>query len=117
MTARMPEQIYRDLVAVMGRTFPDRDLPAEVGPDTRVFADLGLASIELVVLGERLEQFYSQRLPFGSFLAALRNRGQMTWNSAALVSFCNNTSSSTPPPAQRALQTKLQHGPQKGAGN
>ena len=75
MTTRATEQIYRDLATVMTTAFPDRDLPAVVGPETRVFTDLGLASIDVVVLGERLEQFYGRRLPFGSFLASLRTRG------------------------------------------
>jgi acyl carrier protein len=75
MTPRTSEQITRELAEVMARAFPEKDLPAAVGPTTRAFADLGLASIELVVLGERLEQFYGRRLPYGPFLASLRNRG------------------------------------------
>jgi len=71
---RPAEQIYRDLAEVMTTAFPDRDLAAPAGPHTRAFADLGLTSIELVVLGERLEQFYCRRLPFGPFLAGLRAR-------------------------------------------
>jgi acyl carrier protein len=86
MTLRA-EQVYRDLAEVMARAFPDRDLLAEVGPDTRAFADLGLASIELVVLGERLEQFYGRRLPYGPFLAGLRERGADDLELGDLVAF------------------------------
>ena len=75
MTTRTADEITRDLANIMAAAFPDRDLPTAVGPDTRVFADLGLASIDVVVLGERLEQFYGRRLPFGAFLAGLRTRG------------------------------------------
>jgi acyl carrier protein len=75
MSARTVEQIYADLAEVMRRAFPDRDDPGPVGPGTRVFADLGLASIDVVVLAEKLEQFYGRRLPFGPFLAGLRARG------------------------------------------
>ena len=87
MTARTTEQIYRDLAEVMIRSFPDRDLSVDVGPHTRAFADLGFASIELVVLGERLEQFYGRRLPYGPFLAALRNRGADDLELGDLVAF------------------------------
>jgi acyl carrier protein len=69
------ESILRDLAEVLTTTFPDRDFPSDIGRGTRVFADLGLASIDVVVLGERLEQFYGRRLPFGPFLAGLRARG------------------------------------------
>jgi acyl carrier protein len=75
MSAPAPERIYSDLAEVMAATFPDRDISVEIGPATRVFGDLGMASIDLIVLGERLEQFYGRRLPFGPFLADLRNRG------------------------------------------
>jgi acyl carrier protein len=87
MTARTPQEIYRDLASVMASAFPDRDLPADVGPHTRVFADLGLASIDVVVLGERLEQFYGRRLPFGAFLAGLRTRGADDLELGDLVGF------------------------------
>jgi acyl carrier protein len=87
MTDRGPEQIYRDLAGVMARAFPEKDLPAAVGPETRAFADLGLASIELVVLGERLEQHYGQRLPWGPFLVSLRNRGADDLELGELVAF------------------------------
>jgi acyl carrier protein len=90
MTPRAPEQIYRDLAEVMARAFPDRDVSVAVGPETLAFADLGLASIELVVLGERLEQFYGRRLPFGPFLAGLRNRGAEDLQLGELVAFLQN---------------------------
>jgi acyl carrier protein len=87
MSARTPDQIYRELADVMTRAFPDRDPPSDVGPETRVFADIGMASIELVVLGERLEQFYGKRLPFGPFLAGLRNSGAEDLQLGDLVAF------------------------------
>lgn len=87
MTTRTPDEITRDLATIMATAFPDRDLPTAVGPDTRVFADLGLASIDVVVLGERLEQFYGRRLPFGAFLAGLRTRGADDLMLGDLVAF------------------------------
>jgi acyl carrier protein len=87
MSSRSPELITRDLAEVMNRAFPDRDLPADVGPETRIFADLGLASIDVVVLGERLEQFYGRRLPFGPFLAGLRAKGADDLSIGDLIAF------------------------------
>jgi acyl carrier protein len=87
MSGRTPQQIERDLAGVMAAAFPDRDLPSQVSAETRVFADLGLASIDVVVLGERLEQFYGRRLPFGPFLAGLRARGADDIALGELVSF------------------------------
>jgi len=85
--SRTPEQLYADLATVMATAFPDRDISVTVGPDTRVFADLGMASIELIVLGERLEQFYGRKLPFGPFLAGLRKQGAEDLELGTLVEF------------------------------
>jgi acyl carrier protein len=70
-----PDRVLADLAAVVRRAFPDRDFPDAVTADTRVLADLGLASIDVVVLAEQLGAFYGKRLPFGAFLKDLRDRG------------------------------------------
>jgi acyl carrier protein len=80
------ETILHDLAAVVGATFPDRDFPP-VDLDSRAFADLGLASIDLVVLAERLEQHYGRKLPFGVFLKSLRDRGADDVSLGDLVAF------------------------------
>jgi len=87
MIPRTPDVVYRELGQVMANTFPDRDISVLAGPGTRVFNDLGLASIDLVVLGERLEEFYGRRLPFGPFLAELRKRGADDLELSELVIF------------------------------
>ena len=76
-----------DLAGVMRRTFPDREYSGPVTSETRVFADLGLASIDLVVLGEKLEQHYGRKLPYGPFLAGLRDRGADDLTLGDLVAF------------------------------
>jgi acyl carrier protein len=70
-----PDRVLVDLASVVRRAFPDRDFPETVGMDTRVLADLGLASIDVVVLTEQLGAYYGKRLPFGTFLKDLRDRG------------------------------------------
>lgn len=70
-----PDPIYATLAEAMRAAFPDREYSGEVGTETRVFADLGLASIDVVVLAEKLEAVYGRKLPFGPFLADLRARG------------------------------------------
>ena len=87
MTARGPDQFYADLSAVMRQAFPDRDFCDPVAADTKVFADLGLASIEVVVLAEKLEAFYGRKLPFGPWLNQLRTSGADDLELGALVAF------------------------------
>lgn len=84
---RSDEEIYRDLAGIVAAAFPDRDYSGPVEASTRVMGDLWLASIDLVVLGERLEKFYGKRLPFGSFLAGLRTRGVDDLEVGELVAF------------------------------
>jgi acyl carrier protein len=84
---RSADELLADLAQVVRATFPDRDFPDEVGPSTRVFAELGLASIELVVLAERLDAHFDRRLPFGTFLKGLRDRGAEDLELGELVGF------------------------------
>ncbi|MCI0704497.1 MAG: acyl carrier protein [Planctomycetia bacterium] len=84
---RSANDILGDLAEVVRRTFPDRDFPDMVDLQTRAFADLGLASIDLVVLAERLDAHYGRRLPFGAFLKGLRDCGANDLELGELVNF------------------------------
>ena len=66
-------QILADLALVF-RDFQGREYSGPIGPSTRFFADLGLASIDAVVLGETLQERYGRPLPFGDLMADLGRR-------------------------------------------
>jgi acyl carrier protein len=80
-------EIFAHLAAVMQQTFPGRLDPDEVGPTTRFFGDLGLASIDAVVLAEAIERSVGRKLPFARFLAELRDRGATDLELGELVAF------------------------------
>ena len=84
---RTSDELLAALAEVVRQTFPDRDFPEPVDLATRVFADLGLASIELVVLAERLDAHFGRRLPFGTFLKGLREHGAEDIELGELVAF------------------------------
>jgi acyl carrier protein len=84
---RPTDEVLAALAEVVRATFPDRDFPEPVELGTRVFGDLGLASIELVVLAERLDAHFGRRLPFGTFLKGLRDRGADDLHVGELVAF------------------------------
>lgn len=73
MTARAPSEILADLAGILGN-FHGREYDGPIGRDTCFFADLGLASIDAVVLGETLETHYGRKLPFGELMADLGQR-------------------------------------------
>jgi acyl carrier protein len=54
---------------------------------TRFFADLGLASIDAVVLGERLQEHYGRPLPFNELMAEMGRRTQRDLSIGELVAF------------------------------
>jgi|tagenome__1003787_1003787.scaffolds.fasta_scaffold18959692_2 acyl carrier protein len=51
----------------------DWEYDGEIGPGTRFLADLGLESLEIVVLGTMLQQQYG-RLPFAEYLDEIGRR-------------------------------------------
>jgi acyl carrier protein len=68
-------EILADLAEILA-SFNGRDYSGAIGPETRFFADLGLASIDAVVLGETLQAHYSRPLPFGELMADLGRRAE-----------------------------------------
>jgi acyl carrier protein len=57
------------------------------GDETRFFADLGLASIDAVVLGEALQACYGRSLPFGELMAGMGRRDQRDFSMGDLIAF------------------------------
>jgi acyl carrier protein len=60
---------------------------APIDEDTRFFADLGLASIDAVVLGEALQQHYRRSLPFNDLMAEIGRRTDRDLLIGELVAF------------------------------
>ena len=71
--SRTEPEILADLAAMLA-DFGGREYSGPIGRETRFFADLGLASIDAVVLGEQLEEHYGQPLPFGELMGDLGRR-------------------------------------------
>jgi acyl carrier protein len=79
-------EILDDIVAVL-----ERDLGVQssspITEDTRFFADLGLASIDAVVLSERLQEHYRRSLPFHELMAEMGKRTERDLAISELVAF------------------------------
>ena len=74
MTDALSEpEILADVVRILAN-FEGREYSGTIDRETRFFADLGLASIDAVVLGETLEAHYGRKLPFGELMADLGQR-------------------------------------------
>jgi len=66
-------QILADLLAMVDELAGDWEYDGEVTPDTYFLADMGLESLDLVVLGTMIQHRYG-RLPFAEYLAEIGER-------------------------------------------
>ncbi len=74
MSTQAPQAVFDELASIL-REFPGREYFGTIGRSTRFFDDLGMVSIDAVLLGEKLEERYGRRFPFHELLADLRDRG------------------------------------------
>ncbi len=72
MTTLDPE-VLSGILALLGEASGDWEYTGEIGPQTRFVADLGLESLEIVVLSTMVQQRYG-RLPFPQFFDEIGQR-------------------------------------------
>ena len=78
--------ILRDVNAILvDRLGVAPSTPIDEG--TRFFADLGLASIDAVVLSEAIQQHYGRALPFHELMAEIGRRTDRDLSIGELVAF------------------------------
>jgi acyl carrier protein len=79
-------QLLRDVSAILvDRLGVAASTPIDEG--TRFFADLGLASIDAVVLSEAIQQHYGRALPFHELMAEIGRRTDRDMAIGELVAF------------------------------
>jgi hypothetical protein len=72
MTHVDPE-ILAGVLEMMNQMAGDWEYSGSIGPDTYLLGDLGLESLDLVVLGTMIQHRYG-RLPFAEYLAEIGQR-------------------------------------------
>jgi acyl carrier protein len=88
MTGQAPQSVLDDLVQIL-RNFPGREYFGEIDRCTRFFDDLGMVSIDAVMLGEKLEERYGFRFPFNELIAGLIEREAEDLEVGELADFIN----------------------------
>lgn len=86
----MPSYSQNSILADLARILSDfqgREYADPITSETRFFADLGLASIDAVVLGEQLQEHYGRTLPFAELMADLGGRQDRDLGVGELASF------------------------------
>jgi acyl carrier protein len=79
-------EILRDTVAILEEQLGVAS-PSSINEETRFFADLGLASIDAVVLSEAIQKHYDRPLPFNDLMADIGRRTDRDISIGELVSF------------------------------
>ena len=72
MTVSQP-QVFADILELMSQLAGDWEYSGPITLETRLLMDLGLESLDLVVLGTSIQERYG-RLPFTEFLADIGQR-------------------------------------------
>jgi len=86
MTVLSRAEILRDIVAILAEQLGVQS-SMSITEETRFFADLGLASIDAVVLSEALQKHYDRPLPFNDLMAEIGRRTDRDISIGELVSF------------------------------
>ena len=66
-------QVLAEVLAMVTELAGDWEYDGEISPDSYFLADMGLESLDLVVLGTVVQQRYG-RLPFAEYLAEIGQR-------------------------------------------
>lgn len=74
MTTLTRDEVEARLTSVLVN-FEGREYSGAVDANTQLFGDLGFSSIEVVLLGEKLEAEFHARFPFHTLLREVSERG------------------------------------------
>ena len=94
-TVPAKSEILRDIVAILSNDLGVKSSGA-IDEKTRLFADLGLASIDAVVLGEAIQRHYGRPLPFNKLMAEIGQKNQRDLSVGELITFLGVSLSGTP---------------------
>ena len=85
---QLDQQVLDDVLKLIDELSGDWEFEGEITPETRFLGDLGLESLDLVVLGTMIQHRYGQ-LPFAEYYAEVGQRpvAERDVSVADLVSF------------------------------
>ncbi|MFQ5737873.1 MAG: acyl carrier protein [Acidobacteriota bacterium] len=81
------EEIREDVLMLLRQLSEDWDCEEEITQDTRLFTDIGLESLDVVVLGTTLQERYGRVFPFPELFAGVGQRKNRDISVGELVAF------------------------------
>jgi acyl carrier protein len=79
--------IQRYIEGLLRELANDWEYEGEITPATRLFADLGYESLDVVILGTAIQEHYERAMPFAELLAAIGERELRDLTIGELVAF------------------------------
>ena len=73
-TTRTREQILAEVLELLNSVVQDWEFEGSIGAGTRLFADLAFESLDLVILGAKVQEHFGQPLPFPQLFAEIGQR-------------------------------------------
>jgi acyl carrier protein len=71
---RTREQVLAEVLDLLNSVVGDWEFEGAIAADTRLFADLAFESLDLVVLGAKVQEHFGQTFPFPEFFADIGQR-------------------------------------------
>ncbi len=68
------DQVLADVLTILRSLADDWEYSGDLNENTRLLADMGLESLDIVVLGANVQAQYKQVLPFSEFFAEVGQR-------------------------------------------
>lgn len=81
------EEVMADVLHLFRQLADDWEYSGEITPQTLLFAEMGLQSLDIVVLAISIQERYGQVLPFSDFFADMGERGIRDISVGAWVNF------------------------------
>jgi len=72
---RTRDQILTDVLALLNSVAQDWEFEGTVSEGTHLFADLAFESLDLVILGAKVQEHFGQTFPFPELFADMGRRG------------------------------------------
>lgn len=101
------EQILADVLELLNSVVQDWEFEGQVGPATKLYADLAFESLDFVILGTKVQERFGRTLPFAQLFAEMGQREVRDLTIGEWVDFISrHVSAPVPVPAPVAARAE-----------
>jgi acyl carrier protein len=95
------DDIMADVLGLLRKLADDWEYTGEITPETRFFTDMGMRSLDLVILGAAIQEHYDRVFPFAQLFSHVGQRELPDVPVGEWVDFIYEHFNPEPPVAQR----------------